>query len=121
MAAPLHDEPCAALEQRGRRIREQVEALLRVEPPDHPDHRPVVVRIEPDPRQQVRSARRLAAPILTRVRRRLVGVGRWIPDLRVEPVQDPEEAVAFRPQRTIEPHPELRVSVPPRRTRARPC
>ena len=62
VAAALHDEPGAAREQRRRRVGDEVEALLRIEPPDHPDDRPVVVRVEPDARQQVRPAGGLAAP-----------------------------------------------------------
>ena len=60
VAAALDDEPDAALEEGRRRVGEQVEALLRVEPPDHADDRPAVVRVEADPAEQVRPAGRLA-------------------------------------------------------------
>ena len=108
VTAALDDEPHAHAEQGRRRPGEQVEALLRIEPPDHPDHRAVVGRVEPDPGQQVRPAGGLAAPILARVRRGQVRIGRRVPDRRVEPVEDPEEPVALRAQRAVEAHPEGR-------------
>ena len=85
---------------------EQVEALLRIEPPDHPDDRARVGRVEPEPGQQVGPAGRLAGPVLARIRRRQVGVGGRIPDRRVEPVEDPDEPVALGPQGAVESHPE---------------
>ena len=95
MAAALDDQPRAALEQRRRGVGQQVEALLRVEPADHPDDRPVVVGIEPDARQQVGAAGGLAGPVGARVRRGEVRVGRPGPRPRVEPVEDPDEPVAL--------------------------
>ena len=121
VAAALDDEPRPALEQRRRRIGEQVEALLRIEPPDHPDDGPGVGRVEPDPRQQVGPAGGLARPILARVRRGEVGIGGRVPDLRVEAVEDPEEPVALGAQRAVEAHPELGRQRLGRETRARRC
>ena len=106
VTAALDDEPHPTLEQGRRGPGEQVEPLLRIEPPDHPDHRAVVVRVEPDAGQQIRPAVGLAAPIRARIRRGLVRIGRRVPDRRVESVEDPEEPVALRPQGAVEAHPE---------------
>ena len=108
MAAALDDQPDAAVEQPGRGVGQQVEALLRVEPADHPDHRARIVGIEPDPGQQVPPAGRLAGPIGARIGRRRVRVGGRIPDRGVQPVEDAHEAVALGAQRAVEAHPEGR-------------
>ena len=108
VAAAQDDEPGARVEQPRGCVGKEVEALLRIEPADHPQDRRVVGRVEADPAQQVGPAGRLASEVAGRVRRRQVGVGRRVPDGRVEPVEDPEVAVALRPQRRVEPEPQLR-------------
>ena len=101
VAAALDDDPGAAPRAApARRDGHEVEALLRIEPPDHPEHQPVVVRIEAEPGQQVRPAGGLAREVGPRVGRGDVGVGRRIPDRGVEAVEDPDEPVALRPQQS---------------------
>ena len=122
IAAALDDQPGAGRQQPRRGLGQEIEALLRIEPADHPQDRPVVARIEAHPLEQVGPAGRLAGPIRRRVRRRQVGVGGRVPDRRVDPVEDPEEA---RPagqvglgglpaQGRVEPKAELRGSAPRR-------
>jgi len=104
----LDDKPGAATQETGRRRGQQVETLLRIEPADHPEHRRVVGRVETDARQEVGPAGGLAGEVRGRIRRREVGVGRRVPDGRVEAVEDAEVAVALRPQRGVEAEPEIR-------------
>ena len=92
VATALDDEPGAGRQQAGRGFSQEVEALLRVEPADHAQDRAVVAGVEAHPIEEVGPAGRLTAPIRSRVRNHQVGVGRWVPDRRVDPVQDPEEA-----------------------------
>jgi hypothetical protein len=61
--------------------------------------------IEAEPGEQVRPAGRLAGRARRVVRRRQRGIGRRVPDVLVEPVEDPGEPVAARHQVPIEAHP----------------
>ena len=108
MAAPLDDQPVASCQQRRRRLQDQVEALLRVQPADRPEDRPVVGGVEADTRQQVRPTSRLPAPIRPRIAGCQVLVGRGIPDRCVQAVQDAQEPVTPGPERPVQAHPELR-------------
>jgi hypothetical protein len=107
IAAAQHDEPPAGHHDPLGGTRQQVEALLGIEAPDHPEHGSVVVRVELQIREQRSSAGRLAAPIRTIVRGRQVVVRRRIPDDGIDPVEDPHEPVALGAQCPIEPHAEV--------------
>ena len=76
---------------------------------------------KPDARQQVAPGRRPCRRVAARVGRREGRVGRRVPDLRVDAVEDPEEPVAERAQRPVQAHPERGRQGLARRTRARRC
>ena len=63
MATPLHDDPSTAFEDRRRGAGDEVEPLLRVQAPDHPEDRAPVGWVEPDPLEQIGAAGGLAGQI----------------------------------------------------------
>ena len=90
------DEAEAALEQRRRRLGEQVEALLAVEPADHRRGRAArSVGIQAEPVEQRGAAAALPERFVAGVAGGQRRVRRRVPELGVEAVEDPEEAVAL--------------------------
>ena len=90
-------------------------ALARRSKPFCGSSLPIIPRTGPSsvgskPIRFSRSARRggLAAQVLGGVGRRKVAIGRRVPNLRVESIEDAEVAVALRPQRPVEPEAQRR-------------
>ena len=92
IATALDDQPGAGRQELRRSLGQEIETLLRIEPANHPQDGPVVARIEANPLEQVGPTDQLAGRIQERVGRREIGISRRVPDRRVDPVEDPEEA-----------------------------
>ncbi len=91
----------------GRGRGQDVEALLRIEPADHAQDRSVVAGVHPVAGQQIGPAQRLAGQVRRGERRGEELVRGRIPDRGVQPVEDPDEPIAQRPQDHVQAHPEL--------------
>ena len=100
VARSKHTYPGAVGKERGGRLGEQVEALLRIEPADHGQQR--AVALEPELGRQCRAANLLAVQVGRRVARRDLAVGGRIPELAVDAVDDAQIAPAERAQRVVD-------------------
>ncbi len=101
------DQPPAGRDQPLRRLRDEVETLLRVEPPDHAEDR--AVGMEAVAGGQVRPADSFAGQLVAREGGRQGGVGGWIPELGVDAVDDARVAVAEPAQQVVDPRAHLRL------------
>ncbi len=82
IAVGLDDESGATSQDARRRIDDEVEPLLRIEPSDRAEDRVVVAGIHPESGQQVAPTSGLAGRICGSVRRGQRRVGHRVPDVR---------------------------------------
>ena len=106
VAVALDDEPAAEVQDRRRCGRQEVETLLRIEPADHAEDRPRIVRIEAGVDEKVAPAGELPGAIRPAEGRRDGLILGRVPDVGVKPVEDPEEPIALRQEYRVEPHSE---------------